>query len=151
MEKVLGIGGFFWRSKDPKALGKWYEDHLGIPGESESYDSIPWTQEAGTTIFVPFKQETTYFSADKQWIHAVALVWDREERRVVEQSAITRRLTAPYIGGYLSFREGPALVEVVRKLKHPFGVVTFDGQGVAHPRRCGLASHVGLALLRMNR
>jgi glyoxylase I family protein len=68
MEKVLGIGGFFWRSEDPKALGKWYEDHLGIPGESESYDSIPWTQEAGITIFVPFRQETTYFSADKQWM-----------------------------------------------------------------------------------
>lgn len=68
MEKVLGIGGFFWRSKDPKALGKWYEQHLGIIGDSESYDSIPWRQEAGTTIFVPFKQDTTYFSADKQWM-----------------------------------------------------------------------------------
>lgn len=68
MEKVLGIGGFFWRAKDPKALGKWYEQHLGILGESDSYDSIPWTQEAGTTIFVPFRQDTTYFAADKQWM-----------------------------------------------------------------------------------
>jgi predicted enzyme related to lactoylglutathione lyase len=68
MEKVLGIGGFFWRSKDPKALGKWYEEHLGIPGEPESYDAEIWTQEAGTTIFVPFKHDTTYFAADKQWM-----------------------------------------------------------------------------------
>jgi glyoxylase I family protein len=69
MEKVLGIGGFFWRSKDPKALGKWYEEHLGIPGEPTSYDTADiWTQESGTTIFVPFKHDTTYFSADKEWM-----------------------------------------------------------------------------------
>lgn len=68
MEKVLGIGGFFWRSSDPKALGKWYETHLGINGDSESYADLPWQQEAGTTVFVPFKQDTTYFATDKQWM-----------------------------------------------------------------------------------
>lgn len=68
MEKVLGIGGFFWRSVDPKGLGKWYEDHLGITGEPTSYESLPWQQEAGTTVFVPFKHDTTYFAADKQWM-----------------------------------------------------------------------------------
>ena len=68
MENVLGIGGFFWRSKDPAALGKGYEQHLGILGDSDSYESVPWKQEAGTTIFVPFKQDTTYFAADKQWM-----------------------------------------------------------------------------------
>lgn len=68
MEKVLGIGGFFWRSRDPKALGEWYETHFGIDGASDSYDTLPWQQEAGTTVFVPFRQETTYFAADKQWM-----------------------------------------------------------------------------------
>lgn len=68
MEKVLGIGGFFWRAKDPIALGKWYEQHLGIPADSESVTSLPWTQEAGTTIFVPFKHDTTFFAADKHWL-----------------------------------------------------------------------------------
>jgi len=68
VEKVLGIGGFFWRSHDPKGLGKWYEEHLGIPREAESYDALPWVQDAGTTIFVPFRQDTTYFAVDKQWM-----------------------------------------------------------------------------------
>jgi glyoxylase I family protein len=68
VEKVLGIGGFFWRARDPKALGKWYEEHLGIEGESESYHALPWRQEAGTTVFVPFRHDTTYFAADKQWM-----------------------------------------------------------------------------------
>ena len=68
MEKILGIGGFFWRSKDPDALAKWYEDHFGINGTPTSYDAEPWRQEAGVTVFAPFKHDTTYFAADKQWM-----------------------------------------------------------------------------------
>ena len=68
MEKVLGIGGFFWRAKDTAALGKWYEDHFGINGTPTSYDAEPWRQEAGITIFSPFENDTTYFAADKQWM-----------------------------------------------------------------------------------
>jgi glyoxylase I family protein len=68
MEKVLGIGGFFWRSRDREALGKWYETHLGITGDSTSYEALPWVQEGGICVFVPFKEDTTYFAADKQWM-----------------------------------------------------------------------------------
>ena len=68
MEKVLGIGGFFWRAKDPDALAKWYEDNLGIIGVPGSYGAKSWEQEAGATVFVPFKHDTTYFAADKQWM-----------------------------------------------------------------------------------
>jgi glyoxylase I family protein len=68
MEKVLGIGGFFWRSKDPDALAKWYEDNFGILGVPTSYSGEPWRQEAGVTVFAPFKDDTTYFAADKQWM-----------------------------------------------------------------------------------
>jgi len=60
MAKVLGIGGFFFRSRDKAALAAWYEIHLGI-GEM-------WSQEAGMTIFAPFKETTDYFPDDKQWM-----------------------------------------------------------------------------------
>jgi deoxyribonuclease V len=73
-------------------------------------------------------------------------VYDREERRVVEVAHVVQRVNAPYIPGFLSFREGPAVTEALRSLKHPFGVVCFDGQGYAHPRRCGFASHVSITL-----
>jgi deoxyribonuclease V len=86
------------------------------------------------------------FSADKRTIYAVALVYDREEQRVVEVAHAVREVTAPYIPGFLSFREGPAVIDAVRALRHPFGVVCFDGQGYAHPRRCGYASHVSVTL-----
>ncbi len=54
--------------------------------------------------------------------------------------------TVPYIPGLLSFREGPVVIEAVRKLTRRPDVFLFDGQGYAHPRRCGLASHMGLWL-----
>jgi deoxyribonuclease V len=86
------------------------------------------------------------FSDDKQTIFAAAVVYDREARRIVEVAHAVREAEFPYIPTFLSFREGPAVLAAIRKLKHPFGAVCFDGQGYAHPRRCGLASHMGVTL-----
>jgi len=61
MEKVLGIGGFFFRSQDPTALAKWYEVHLGVSVVPSSYDVSPWMQETGPTVFAPFAADTSYF------------------------------------------------------------------------------------------
>lgn len=52
----------------------------------------------------------------------------------------------PYIPGLLSFREGPVLVEAFEKLEHVPDVFIFDGMGIAHPRRIGIASQMGLWL-----
>ena len=69
MEKVAGIGGLFFRAHDPKALGNWYQRHLGIAltptGEGESV----WQQEAGPTAFSPFPETTKYFGdPNKAWM-----------------------------------------------------------------------------------
>ena len=61
MEKVTGIGGLFFRSHDPAALGRWYQQHLGISLIPTSYGESPWQQEAGPTAFAPFKEDTKYF------------------------------------------------------------------------------------------
>jgi predicted enzyme related to lactoylglutathione lyase len=60
MAKAMGIGGIFFRSQDTKALAEWYETHLGVTGY--------WDTSAGMTVFAPFKQETDYFPAAKQWM-----------------------------------------------------------------------------------
>lgn len=60
MAKAPGIGGVFFRARDTEALGKWYETHLGVPGF--------WTQEAGMTVFAPFKSDSDYFPPDRQWM-----------------------------------------------------------------------------------
>jgi glyoxylase I family protein len=69
MEKVTGIGGLFFRAKDPKALAKWYSDHLGIDLVPTNYTDSPWRQEAGPCAFQPFPEKTSYFGNDaKQWM-----------------------------------------------------------------------------------
>jgi deoxyribonuclease V len=60
----------------------------------------------------------------------------------------TRPAEFPYVPGLLSFREGPAVTQAVRALQHEFGAILFDGQGFAHPRRCGIASHLAIKLDR---
>jgi predicted enzyme related to lactoylglutathione lyase len=69
MHNVTGIGGLFFRSKDPAALSQWYKEHLGIDPVPADYGQKPWSQEAGPTAFAPFPQDTDYFGrADKQWM-----------------------------------------------------------------------------------
>lgn len=58
MGRVTGLGGIFFRSKDHKALAAWYEKHFGL--------SQGWQQEAGATVFAPFKEDTTYFANAQQ-------------------------------------------------------------------------------------
>jgi len=69
LEKVTGIGGLFFRAHDPKALGLWYQQHLGISLMPTGLDDSVWQQEAGPTVFAPFKETTTYFGdASKSWM-----------------------------------------------------------------------------------
>ena len=86
------------------------------------------------------------FSPDKSTAFAAAVVYDRVDRRVVEVAHAAEPVGAPYVPGFLSFREGPAVLAALRNLRHEYGVVCFDGQGVAHPRRCGLATHMAVTL-----
>lgn len=65
---------------------------------------------------------------------------------LVEEASAVRPVTFPYVPGLLSFREVPAIAAAFAKLTHRPGVVFFDGHGLAHPRRFGLASHAGLLL-----
>lgn len=88
------------------------------------------------------------FSADKETIFAAAVVYDRETRRIVEVAHAKRPAEFPYVPGFLSFREGPAVKQAIGALKHEFGAILFDGQGFAHPRRCGIASHLAIELDR---
>ena len=66
MGKVTGIGGLFFRAKDPTALGRWYQEHLGVTMTPSSYEELPWWQEAGPSGVSPFPETTEYFGDSKQ-------------------------------------------------------------------------------------
>ncbi len=61
MEKVTGIGGFFFRASNPAALADWYDRVLGVSPVPQDSETLPWTQEAGATAFSPFDAATSYF------------------------------------------------------------------------------------------
>ena len=70
---VLGIGGLFFRAKDPDALNAWYREHLNVGSgcvatAGSTPDEWSWQTEGGPVVFGPFKESTDYFAADKQWM-----------------------------------------------------------------------------------
>lgn len=77
---------------------------------------------------------------------AAAVVWHLTAQCVVETAFFEGPVAFPYIPGLLSFREVPLLLAVLERLKGTPDVLMVDGQGIAHPRRCGLATHLGILL-----
>jgi len=77
---------------------------------------------------------------------AGVVVLDAKTLETVEESLVEVECRFPYVPGFLTFREGPAVLEAFQRLKHHPDLVVFDAQGIAHPRGLGLASHLGLFL-----
>jgi deoxyribonuclease V len=103
-----------------------------VAGVDVSYDFVP-------TRFNKRKKAS-------ELLYAAIVVLELPSLRVVETVGVAGRAEFPYVPGLLSFREMPPLLEAFRKLRVTPDAVLVDGQGIAHPRRCGLASHLGLVL-----
>lgn len=78
--------------------------------------------------------------------YAAVVVLRLPELEIIEQAHAVGWVKFPYIPGLLSFRESPVLLAAFAKVRSEPDVLMFDGQGIAHPRGLGLASHVGLLL-----
>ena len=84
------------------------------------------------------------FSRDDRRCIAAVVVWDLGAQVVVEERVAVRDLAFPYVPGLLSFREAPAVLAALRKLKRTPDGLMCDGHGLAHPRRFGIACHLGV-------
>lgn len=84
------------------------------------------------------------FFEDK--IIGVACLYRYPEIILIEEAYSLTEGSFPYIPGFLSFREGPAIIKAMSSLKIKPHVILFDGQGIAHPKGLGIASHIGVLL-----
>jgi glyoxylase I family protein len=99
MERVHGIGGLFFKAKNPVELAQWYERHLGVNPVPQTYEATPWMQQAGPTVFAPFEADTDYFGpAEQAWM---------VNFRVANLDAMTAQLRAAGIAVELSAETSP--------------------------------------------
>lgn len=79
-------------------------------------------------------------------VYGAVCLYSYPELDLIEAVAIALTCSFPYVSGYLSFREGPALESAITSLTMRPDVIIFDGQGIAHPLGFGIASHMGVLL-----
>jgi deoxyribonuclease V len=77
---------------------------------------------------------------------AGVVIFEFPNLKTIERQSFISTVNFPYIPGLLTFREGPSLLAAFKKIKNDPDIILFDGQGIAHPRRMGIATHLGLFL-----
>jgi deoxyribonuclease V len=82
----------------------------------------------------------------KDRIIGAACIYEYPGMKFVEYTYAITRILFPYIPGFLSFREGPAIIKAIKGLKIKPDIILFDGQGIAHPEGTGIATHIGVLL-----
>jgi deoxyribonuclease V len=105
----------------------------------------------GRVTIVPYIKKPIFvagvdasFMGDK--VIGVACLFKYPELIPIEDAYAVMKVSFPYIPGFLSFREGPAIIEALNRLKTKPDLILFDGQGIAHPKRLGIASHIGILI-----
>lgn len=86
------------------------------------------------------------YASERGRCYAAVVLLSVPDLEVVDQASAERPITFPYVPGLLSFREGPALLAAFARLGRQPDLIVLDGQGFAHPRRFGLACHLGYLL-----
>jgi deoxyribonuclease V len=126
-----------------KALHSWQvTTHEAIAIQKRLRTQVSTDNAVGDIRYIAGADIATSKDSPKAYAGVVVLSFPALE--VVEERGITDQVPFPYVPGLLAFREGPALIKVFEQLTTEPDVLVFDGQGLAHPRGMGIASHMGL-------
>lgn len=101
-------------------------------------------QKNGLSEYKTIAGADVSYSKGKNSLSGAIVVLSFPDMNLIEQATASGEITFPYIPGLLTFREGPILIKTFQRLRKKPDLIIFDGQGIAHPRRIGLASHLGL-------
>ena len=129
---------------------KWNKEKLTIK------EAMSIQQELASKVrFIPYEGvpslvggvDLSYSKKTGKFFAGLVIIAKGEEGfKVIEEVGFTGTPDFPYVPGLLSFREGPAVLELVRRVKNRPDVLFCDGQGIAHPRFLGIAAHIGVLL-----
>lgn len=131
---------------DVKTLHSWDLDYSGARAVQERLRGQVALRHLSTKRIKHVAGADIAVSRKLEGLIAAVVVYTFPGLELVETRVATSRFVFPYVPGLLSFREIPVLVECLRKVLTPFDVMLCDGQGIAHPRGIGLASHLGLMI-----
>ncbi|GAA2745435.1 deoxyribonuclease V [Kitasatospora cinereorecta] len=124
-----------WPSTEREALAEQQRLRPMVAADGPAPDRVAGTLVAGVDVA---------YDDERDVVAAAAVLLDYATLEVVEEATAVGQVAFPYLPGLLAFREVPAVVEALGRLSAEPALVVCDGYGVAHPRRLGLASHLGV-------
>jgi deoxyribonuclease V len=126
-----------------QALHPWQvTTHEAIAIQKQLRTQVITHNEAGEIRYIAGADISTAKDSPRAFAGVVVLSYPALE--VVEERGIEDEVSFPYVPGLLAFREGPSLIKVFEQLRTEPDVLVFDGQGLAHPRGMGIATHLGI-------
>ncbi len=143
VENLISIFILAFVEKYPNKLHTWdIEPQKAMALQTQLASQVIRTARSQRQKFNTVAGVDTAYRQDRAC--AAVVVFDLEDQKVLEEVVAAQSARFPYVPGLLSFREGPVILKALRRLRTAPDVLMFDGQGIAHPRRFGLASHIGL-------
>ncbi|WP_028590069.1 deoxyribonuclease V [Paenibacillus massiliensis] len=128
---------------EPKFIHPWdVNEAQSIEIQQELAKKVIQTDQLSGIYYIA-GVDVAYHKSSDQLVAAVVIL-EKDSLECIETSVIEDTAQFPYIPGLFSFRELPPIIKAFEKIQHTPQLIVCDGQGVAHPRRCGLASHLGV-------
>lgn len=129
-----------------KQLHSWHLDYQEAVCLQDTLKDLLILKKPQGKVCTVAGTDVSYDKASDRFFAGIVVFKLKGTLELIEEVTAVGKVKFPYVPGLLSFREAPILLRAFKRLKNNPDVILFDGQGIAHPRNFGLASHIGLIL-----